>query len=198
MNIISFFVYLVIVTFTPGPANIVILSITHNFGTKKAMEYVYGATVAFSILLTLSAVLNNVLVSIVPRILMVMQIIGCLYMLYLAYQIYKMDSSKVIVQRTTTFMSGFLMQFVNPKVVLFSMTVIPTFVMPYYTTLPALAISVVFIIMIGFSAFVTWVLFGTMFKEFLQRYQKTVNIIMALFLVYSAIMVSGIVSLFKG
>lgn len=40
MNITSFLIYCVIVTFTPGPTNIVILSAAHNYGTKKAMEYV--------------------------------------------------------------------------------------------------------------------------------------------------------------
>lgn len=56
-------------------------------------------------------------------------------------------------------------------------------------------VNVAIITIIGFLAFVTWVLFGIMFKEFLQKYQKAVNIVMALFLVYSAIMASGLVDL---
>ncbi|GIN93723.1 hypothetical protein J22TS1_47740 [Siminovitchia terrae] len=39
MDITSFIIYCFIVTFTPGPTNIVILSIVHNYGSKKAMEY---------------------------------------------------------------------------------------------------------------------------------------------------------------
>lgn len=197
MNITSFLIYCIIVTFTPGPTNIVILSTVHNFGTKKAMEYVYGATIAFGLLLGISAMLNTVLIAVIPKILIVMQIIGSFYMLYLAYQIYKMDVLESAEVQTATFISGFLMQFVNPKVVLFTMTVIPSFVMPYYTAPPALAVSATSITIIGFCAFVTWVLFGVMFKEFLKKYQKTVNIIMALFLVYSAIMASGVVELIK-
>jgi threonine/homoserine/homoserine lactone efflux protein len=108
-----------------------------------------------------------------------------------------MDTSKSTAKQTATFMSGFLMQFVNPKVVLFTMTVIPSFVMPYYTALSKLAIFVICITIIGFLAFVTWILFGTIFKEFLQKYQKTVNIIMALFLVYSAIIISGMIELIR-
>lgn len=195
MNITSFLVYCVIVTFTPGPTNIVILSTVNNFGTKKAMEYTYGATLAFGILLMISAILNTVLMTIVPNILIFMQIIGFIYIIYLAYKICKMDTSMSTAKDTATFMSGFLMQFINPKVVLFTMTVIPTFIMPYYTSLPTLALYVATITIIGFLAFITWVLFGTIFKKFLQRYQKFVNIIMALFLVYSAIMVSGVVEL---
>lgn len=196
MNITSFLIYCVIVTFTPGPTNIVILSAVHNFGTKKAMEYTYGATIAFGVLLAISAILNTMLVAIIPKILIVMQLIGSLYILYLAYQIYIMDTSTSTANQTTiTWRSGFIMQFVNPKVVLFTMTVIPSFVMPYYTAPPTLAIYVAITTLIGFLAFITWVLFGTIFKEFLQKHQKNVNIIMALFLVYSAIMVSGVVEI---
>lgn len=189
MNITSFLIYCFIVTFTPGPTNIVILSTVHNLGTKKAMEYTYGATIAFGLLLFISAILNTLLVTVIPKILIVMQIIGSIYMLYLAYQIYKTDTSKPIVNQTGTFMSGFLMQFLNPKVVLFTMTVIPSFILPYYTAMVAVSISVIAITLIGFLAFITWVLFGTIFKRFLQKHKKMVNVMMALFLAYAAIMI---------
>lgn len=195
MNITSFLLYCFIVTFTPGPTNIVILSTVHNLGTRKAMGYVYGATIAFGLLLGISAVLNTVLIAVVPKILIVLQIIGSLYMFYLAYQIYKMELSESDAIQTATFVSGFIMQFINPKVILFTMTVIPSFVMPYYNNPTGLIVNVAVITTIGFLAFVTWVLFGIMFKEFLQKYQKAVNIVMALFLVYSAIMTSGVVDL---
>jgi cysteine/O-acetylserine efflux protein len=189
MNITSFLIYCFIVTFTPGPTNIVILSTVHSFGTKKAMEYTYGATIAFGILLVISAMMNTVLIGIIPKILIVMQIIGSLYMFYLAYKICKRDSSKPAVNETGTFRSGFLMQFLNPKVVLFTMTVIPSFIMPHYTAMPAVTIGVLVITLIGFLAFFTWVLFGTIFKKFLQNHSKIVNVVMALFLAYSAVMI---------
>ncbi|KMY51434.1 LysE family translocator [Peribacillus loiseleuriae] len=189
MSITSFLIYCIIATFTPGPTNIVILSTVHNWGTKKAMQYTYGASVAFGLLLVIFATLNTMFVTIIPKIIIIMQIIGSLYMLYLAFQIFKTDTSKPTVNQTGTFMSGFLMQFLNPKVVLFTMTVIPSFIMPYYTSMPAVLISVVVITLIGFLAFITWVLFGTIFKEFLQKHKRIVNVVMALLLAYSGIMI---------
>lgn len=187
MNFISFLLYCFIVTFTPGPTNIVILSTVQKFGTKKAMEYTYGATIAFGLLLVISAILNTMLITIMPKILIVMQIIGSFYMLYLAFQIYKMDKSKPTVSQTATFMSGFIMQFLNPKVLVFTMTVIPGFIMPYYFTMSAVTTSVIVITLVGYLAFATWVLFGTIFKDFLQVHKKIVNIMMALFLAYAAV-----------
>ena len=58
------------------------------------------------------------------------------------------------------------MQFLNPKVVLFTMTVILSFVLPYYDSTVALSLSVLGITFIGFIAFLLWVLFGAIFKQF--------------------------------
>lgn len=197
MNITSFLIYCVIVTFTPGPTNIVILSTVQGFGIKKAMEYSYGATIAFAVLLAISAILNTMLVAVIPKILIVMQIIGSLYIFYLAYKIYKMDTTVSTEKDAATFRSGFIMQFVNPKVVLFTMTVIPSFVMPYYTAPHILTIFVAIITAIGFLAFVTWVLFGAIFREILVKYQKLVNVSMSLFLIYSGIIGSGLIEIIR-
>lgn len=131
MNLTSFLIYCIIATFTPGPTNIVILSSVHHFGARQAMRYTYGATVGFGLLLILSAVLNTILVAIIPKILVVMQVIGSLYMLYLAYQMYHSDTSKPAAKQSATFRSGFIMQFLNPKVIIFTITVIPTFILPF-------------------------------------------------------------------
>ena len=189
MSIASFLIYSFIMTFTPGPTNIVILSTVHNSGAKKAMEYTYGATIAFGILLAASVFLNSALAAVLPKILIFMQIVGTCYMLYLAYQIYGMQASKTSSNKTGGFLSGFLMQFLNPKVILFTITVIPGFILPYYTDLKVVSLSVLAITIIGFLAFSTWVLFGAVFKKFLQRHEKIVNVVLALFLVYAAVMI---------
>jgi len=189
MDVTSFVIYCFIVTFTPGPSNIVILSMVQHYGAKKALKYTYGASIAFGILLGISAILNSVLITIMPKLLMGMQIIGTVYMLYLAWQIYKMDASETEESKSGTFRTGFLMQFLNPKVVMFTMTVLPTFILPYYAKMSAVLISVIVITMIGLSAFMAWVLFGTIFKQFLQKQKRIANAVMALCLVYAACMI---------
>ncbi|MFM9328046.1 LysE family translocator [Paenibacillus mesotrionivorans] len=189
MDIASFLIYCTIATFTPGPTNIVILSIVNQSGAKKAMNYSYGATAGFGLLLAVSAALNTVLVTILPKVLLTMQVVGSMYMLYLAYLMFRKHTSNPTEVQAATFISGFLMQFLNPKVVLFTLTVIPAFILPYYHAVPAVTLSILAITGIGFLAFTTWVLFGTIFRVFLQKHNKVVNIAMAVLLVYAAIMV---------
>ena len=78
------------------------------------------------------------------------------------------------------------------------MTVIPSFILPYYTSSTMLILFVICITIIAFLAFITWILFGSIFKDFLQKHQKAVNFIMVLFLLYSAIVVSGVVEIIRG
>lgn len=188
-NIISFLIYCIIVTFTPGPTNIIILTGVYNFGVKKTIRFVYGAVAAIGLLLTLAAIFNSILIRVIPEFLMVLKVIGCIYMLYLAYQIYNAGKTDSHRQPATTFKSGFLMQLVNPKVLVFTMTVIPNFVMPYNASIVSLIASVVAVSAVAFSAMITWVLFGRLFQGFLIRYQKPVNLLMSIFLIYTAIMI---------
>lgn len=193
MNLTSFFIYCIVVTFTPGPSNIVILTSVGQVGPRKTMEYVWGATVAFGLLLAVSALLNHVLAEVLPGILHVMQIVGSVYMIYLAYQVYKMGSTETGSKQVTGFLNGLIMQFVNPKVILFTFTVIPSYVLPYYDSTMITFLFVIIITIIGFFAYSSWVVFGSVFRTLLNRHQKAVSMLMALFLLYSAIMVSGII-----
>lgn len=193
MNLASFLIYCIVVTFTPGPSNIVILSSTQIVGARKTMRYVWGATLAFGLLLTASAFLNQLLAGVLPGILKVMQIVGGLYMVYLAYQIYKMSTTEDAPKQVTGFWNGFIMQFVNPKVVLFTFTVIPSYVLPFYQSSFSSFLFVLLITFIGFLAYSSWVVFGTVFRTLLNRHQKLLSILMALFLLYSAIIVSGLI-----
>lgn len=193
MNLASFLIYCIVVTFTPGPSNIVILSSVQQVGARQTMQYVWGATLAFGLLLTASAFLNQLLAGVLPGILKVMQIVGGLYMVYLAYQIYKMGTTEDAPKQVTGFWNGFIMQFVNPKVVLFTFTVIPSYVLPFYQSSFSSFLFVLLITFIGFLAYSSWVVFGTVFRTLLNRHQKLLSILMALFLLYSAIIVSGLI-----
>lgn len=159
MNIISFLSYCVIVTFAPGPTNIMISATVQNSGITKALKFAFGATIAFGVLLSISATLNTAIIRILPKLLPIMQIVGSIYILYLTYKIFRMDtSSKKHSSSQITgsyFLTGFFMQFVNPKVIMFTMTVIPSYVMPYCTSTSLLMVFVVGITFIGFLAFAT-------------------------------------------
>ncbi|XPV69851.1 MAG: LysE family translocator [Halarcobacter sp.] len=192
MNFVFFLLYCSLMIITPGPTNIMILTTVHNYGVKKAFEFSIGALFAFFVLLSVSVIFNSILMNYLPNIIVVLQIIGAIYMLYLAYQIFKINNTSKKENQFSSFKTGFLMQFVNPKPVLFTLTVFPSFILPYYTSFWYLTLFVLLITIIACLAFLSWILFGKVLKSFLDRYNKLVNNIMAIFLIICAIAISGI------
>lgn len=192
MNIVFFLLYCCLMIVTPGPTNIMILSTVHNYGVKKALEFSIGASFAFFILLSISGIFNSLLMNYLPNIIVILQVVGAMYMLYLAYQIFKINNTSKKQNQFSSFKTGFFMQFVNPKPVLFTLTVFPSFILPYYTSFWHLTLFVLLITIIACVAFLSWILFGKVLKSFLDKYNKLVNNIMAIFLIVCAVVISGI------
>ncbi|PTF45514.1 lysine transporter LysE, partial [Staphylococcus cohnii] len=162
---ITLIVYCFIVTATPGPTNIIILSNVQNYGIKSGMRFIYGSTIGFVVLLVISAILNSFLNKVLPNIIIYLQILGTIYMIHLAYQIFNMDVSKKDESKVKgSFFSGLLLQFINPKVILFTLTVFPSFISPYSSENYILLTNIFIIGTIGFIAFMIWVGFGAIFN----------------------------------
>ncbi|MDQ7109548.1 lysine transporter LysE [Staphylococcus cohnii] len=189
MNMITLIVYCFIVTATPGPTNIIILSNVQNYGIKSGMRFIYGSTIGFVVLLVISAILNSFLNKVLPNIIIYLQILGTIYMIHLAYQIFNMDVSKKDESKVKgSFFSGLLLQFINPKVILFTLTVFPSFISPYSSENYILLTNIFIIGTIGFIAFMIWVGFGAIFNKIFQKYNKILNIVLGILLIYAAIM----------
>jgi cysteine/O-acetylserine efflux protein len=86
-------------------------------------------------------------------------------------------------------MAGITMQFVNPKVILYGITVTSSFILPYYSDFGALFLFAMLLAFVGFLATSCWAMFGAMFQKLLSKYKKPFNIMMALLLIYSALSV---------
>lgn len=115
--------------------------------------------------------------------------IGVVYMLWLAWKTYnsKPHSKGDNEKNTITFLSGFFLQFVNPKVILYGITTVSTFIVTYYRSVLVLGIFSALLASVGFIATCCWSLFGSILQAFLVKNDKLINIVMALLLVYCAV-----------
>ncbi|KGK90298.1 MULTISPECIES: LysE family transporter [unclassified Clostridium] len=185
----AFLSYVFVSNFTPGPNNIMAMSNGSNFGYKKTFKFVLGVTTGFGIIILLSSYLNLILLNFIPKIKLFVDFVGFVYMAYLAVKILKSkpQSDDTISNNTNTFLIGMAMQFINPKVIIYGITVTSSFIIPYYKTNLSLFLFSIFLALIGFIANSCWTLFGALFQKFLMQYTKLFNTFMALLLIYSAI-----------
>ncbi|WP_318614618.1 LysE family transporter [Sporosarcina sp. YIM B06819] len=191
MPVVSFLVYVFVMSFTPGPNNIMAMLFANQYGFKKTIRFCLGVGAGFFVIMILSSYFNLLLHNVIPKIELPMMILGAGYMLYLAY--------KIITSTTNgngngndrgkynSFLAGMLLQFVNPKGVLYCITVVGTFILPYHSSHSSLLLLSLFLGFVGILSTGSWSLFGSVFQKFLSKYRQQFNVVMALLLVYSAV-----------
>lgn len=191
INLFAFVSYVFVTSFTPGPNNIMSMTNANRDGFKKTLNFTLGVGSGFLVLMLACSYFNLILFNLIPKIKIFMSIIGSAYMIFLAYKIYNDKSSEDegSNKHMNSFLTGFLMQFINPKAILYGITAISNFIIPYYNTHAALILFSVLLAFIGFVSTTSWALFGALFQKFLSRYRKGFNTAMSLLLLYCAVVI---------
>jgi threonine/homoserine/homoserine lactone efflux protein len=171
-------------SFTPGPNNIMAMNNAKNVGFVKGLDFCFGGFFGGVVLMTLSVLFSSFLYTFIPKIQFPMKLIAAAYMGYLIISILLPSKDKKIKNEKGNFLIGFLMTIINPKIILFGITVMSSYVTPYYKDILPLVLFILLLSFIGFSSMICWSLFGSLFGKIFNRYGKTVNIIMAAMLLY--------------
>ncbi len=188
-NLSAFLSYIIITTFTPGPNNIMSMSNASKYGFKKALPFNIGVFLGCLIIFSLSSFFSAKLFEFIPSIQPIMTFIGVAYILWLAWKTYtsKPQNLDQDDKHTNSVFTGFILQFVNLKVIIYAITITSTFIIPYYnSTIIIIAFSIGLSI-IGFMSTCSWAIFGSILRRFFESHSKTINTVMALLLVYTAI-----------
>nr|WP_216628457.1 LysE family translocator [Pseudoalteromonas caenipelagi] len=101
---------------SPGPVNLIALAAGANQGTKKAMPFVSGATIGFTLLLYLLGLSFYQLIAQYSTLLNVLGVFGSAFIFYMGYQLMMSRSQlKIVNGLQPRFTQGFLLQWLNPK-----------------------------------------------------------------------------------
>ncbi len=185
---INFLTYAVITAITPGPNNIMSMTNASKLGFVKAFPFNLGILVGFSTVMLGCTLLSSTVSSLLPIIKFPMIIVGAAYMLYLAYKTWKSSGNIEDNQPKSAFVSGLLLQFINPKIYIYCIVSMQAYILPFYGESPILLIFFALLLaLIGFFCTILWSMFGSMFKLLFSKYAKVTNSIMAVLLVYCAV-----------
>lgn len=187
-HLYDFLIYCFITAYTPGANNLLSMSNAARLGFRRSVRFNLGILAGFTVIMALCTVFSAALYTLLPRVKLVMQVLGGAYMLYLAWKVWKSAADlKAEGGREARFMSGMLLQFANPKIYIYAITAMSLYILPVYQSPWALAGFTVLLALIGASGSFVWALCGAAFCHFFARHTKTVNLIMALLLVYCAV-----------
>lgn len=187
-NWIHFITYVIVTAITPGPNNLMSMTTAGRLGFKKALPFNLGILAGFSIIAVLCTLFCTLLSSLIPKAMPVMLVIGCIYMLYLAWHTFKSTGDLEDSHAKSGFISGMLLQFVNPKIYIYCIISMEAYILPvFHGQIMLLAVFAFILAFIGFLCTLCWSFFGSAFKVLFTKYSRVTNTIMALLLVYCAV-----------
>ena len=176
----NFIIYSVINAFTPGPGNILALNTVTNYGYKKGRPLYWGIFAGYYVVQVICAVFVFGVSTFLPNLLGIMKYIGAAYILWLAVHIALSKPTTGTVEKSASFLKGFLLQFVNVKIYLFGITALTGYVTEYSASLWVLLLFEIIIATIGTIATLTWIGMGVLIQRAYQKYYRVINIILAL------------------
>lgn len=185
---ITFLTYAFLTTITPGPNTVLSMSNGSRKGFVRALPLNFGMWCGFTIVMVLCACVTSLLSSLIPAIKMPMMFLGAGYLLWLAWKCLRRSSQIEEKETKGDFLTGFAMQFVNLKIMLYGVMSYEAYILPVFQGqwLALLGFAVV-LSTVGFINGLLWNAFGSLFKVLFSKHAKIVNTIMAALLVYCAV-----------
>ena len=195
---LDFILYLQIIIFlfiTPGTPRIVIISYSMNYGVGKCIWSALGDVTANLIQATLVIFVIGSFFSENSTILNVFKWIGIIYLLYLAYDIYKSRpksiSSEGEIEKSNLsfFRDGFLVAGTSPKAWMFFPFIFPQFIDFNSNLLVQFVILITTYIVLDFLSLIGYAMLAQKLIKWITANPKTINTISASVLVIIALII---------
>ena len=195
---LDYFLFLQIIIFlfiTPGTPRIVIISYSMNYGVQKCIWTALGDITANLIQATLVIFVLGSFFSNNPNFLSILKWIGAIYLLYLAYDVYKTApkniNSDVISSKSffSFFKDGFLVAGTSPKAWLFFPLIFPQFIDFNSNYVVQFFILITTYVVLDFLSLIGYALVAQKLITWIKTNPKTINTISASVLVLIALII---------
>ena len=189
-DLLSLIIFGFVTAMTPGPNNITSSYSGFNFGYRRTLPLILAVISGWTSLLI---VMNTGLVLIFrqyPIIQEIIRILGSIFLVYLAYLIsFSKPSKGAPIKNPITFSKAFVLQFVNPKSLVVSMTTVSIFIDPANYLRDSLIVISFFFLMAVISIN-SWCLIGMYLRNFAtsEKFIRNFNYIMSFLLIVCVIM----------
>jgi len=181
--------YIFTTTFTPGPNNISAAAAGLKLGLKRSLPYLFGIATGFFLIMTASGLFSVFLRTRYAAIAPYLKWFGFAYMLWLAVSPFLKKRHPEKQETTYSYPVGLALQVVNPKSILYGITLYATFFESIAGDTAGVLLSALALTAVGFASILSWTLIGSVLTRFLdnKRNKLMFNLAMAALLLYSAV-----------
>lgn len=181
---------IMVVGYSPGPANLFSLSCALKYGKKRSLVMWRGLLCGFSTAIVLVMALLHLLGPVFGPYFGVLKYAGAAYMAYLAVKLFTNRGGKTVDNDgTCTFLSGFIVQFTNAKMLLFELSVFSSFVLPYSSQFIDMLKVAILLLVAGPCANLVWLLAGGVIRQLYARHQRLADALMSASLLLCAVLI---------
>jgi threonine/homoserine/homoserine lactone efflux protein len=187
----ALFVFSVIMAFTPGPNNTIMMASGVAHGFLQTFPAAMGVAFGFPFQALCIGLELGKIFEIYPETLVVLKYAGAAYMVWLAWKIASdtpSEKKSTEADKPLNFFQTFLFQWVNPKAWIMAITALTSYTLPGYYWI-GLASVVGTFIFTGVTSATTWAAFGAAIKSWLTdpKWYRAINASMALLLLVSLV-----------
>ena len=195
---LDFILFLQIIIFlfiTPGTPRIVIISYSMNYGVKNCIWTALGDVTANLFQATLVIFVLGTFLSDNPNFLNFFKWVGVIYLMYLAYDVYKSSpkdvNSKIISTKSvfSFYKDGFLVAGTSPKAWLFFPLIFPQFIDFNNNYIVQFFILITTYVVLDFVSLIGYALLAQKLITWIKANPKTINTISASVLVIIALII---------
>ena len=187
--LLAFIVFAIVMFFTPGPNNIMLLTSGLNFGFRRTLPHLAGVVFGFAFMIAVSGLGLGAVFTAYPLLQTILKYAGAAYLVYLAVAIALSGPptpGEAERRRPMTFFGAALFQWLNVKgwvMVIGTITAYAAIASYPWNILLQVALS----LLIGWIACAAWVLCGTSLQSLVKSpvVVRAFNIVMALLLLAS-------------
>lgn len=175
---------------SPGPVNIVAAGSGINFGLRRSLPQVVGASLGFAFLLLAIGLGPGAVLARWASFQTVLRLLGSAFLLYLAYQLHAaipaVESSPALA-RPPRWIDGLLAQWVNPKAWIVAATGVSSYTLPGERYVSSVVLMALVFFLVCLPSIGAWAGLGMAARRLLQseRALRRFNRVMAAALVLS-------------
>ena len=188
-HFLAMLAFAVATCFTPGPNNLMLLSSGLNFGFLRTIPHIIGVAAGFAIMvLAVGLGLSKLLFEQIPGMLQALRIVGCAYLLWLAWTIANTapNAKGPSLGQPLNAAQAALFQWVNAKGWMMALTATTTFAVAGRER-DSVALMAFIFAFVGFASAASWACFGTWLRRMVSNPDtlRSLNVAMAMLLVAS-------------
>jgi len=196
---LDFILFLQIIIFlfiTPGPPRVVIISYSMNYGVKNCIWTALGDVTANLFQATLVIFVIGTFLSDNPNFLNFFKWVGVIYLMYLAYDVYKSSpkdvNSKIISTKSvfSFFKDGFLVAGTSPKAWMFFPFIFPQFIDFNSNYIIHFIILITTYVVLDFLSLVGYAVLANKLIVWIKANPKIINTISACVIILIAIIIA--------